>query len=223
MTDVLRDLPIDDRPRERLLEHGAETLSDAELLALLLGSGVRGKNAIQLARELLNDGMSSLRRIALDDLQKVPGVGPAKAARIGAVVEIASRFSSGRPDEKPTFDATFFGPKLVTKYARHTQERLGALLLDSRHRVLQQREIFIGTVDHAFVSTRDIIRYAVTDNATAIVLYHNHPSGNPGPSGDDIFFTKKLRESLSYCDIELLDHLIIGAHSFHSMKAKGEI
>ena len=223
MTDVIRDLPIDDRPRERLLEHGAETLSDAELIALLLGSGVRGKNAVQLARELLGEGMSSLSRRDIKDLVKTPGVGPAKAARIGAVIEIARRVSSGRPDEKPTFDATILGPKLVTKYARHTQERLGALFLDSRHRILQQREIYIGTIDHALVSTRDIIRFAVTDNAVAIVLFHNHPSGTTIPSKADIAFTKKLRESLSYCDIELLDHLIIGAHGFHSMLARNEI
>ena len=223
MTDVIRDLPVDDRPRERLLEHGAETLSDAELLALLLGSGVKGKNAIQLARELLAKGMPSLRTRSMEDLRKVPGVGPAKAARIGALIEIASRFSTKRPPEKPIFEATIFGPKLVAKYARHSQERLGALFLDSRLGVIEQREIFVGTVDATLVSTRDIIRATVSVNATRIVLYHNHPSGNPSPSTEDVVFTKKLRESLSYCDIELLDHLVLGAHGYHSMAAKNEI
>jgi DNA repair protein RadC len=219
MTDVLRDLPIDDRPRERLLEHGPETMSDAELLALVLGSGVKGKNAIQLAREVLSGGMASLRRRTPDELCKTPGIGPAKAARIGALVELVNRFNTCRPDETPTYVGTAFGPKLVAKYARYTQERLGALFLDSRLHILQQREIFVGTVDATLVSTRDIIRFAVTENATRVVLYHNHPSGNPSPSAEDVEFTRKLRESLRNCDIELVDHLVLGAHAYHSMAA----
>lgn len=220
MTDVIRDLPQDERPRERLFQHGAETLSDAELLALIIGSGVRGKNAIQLARHILSEGMGNLRR---RDLSGVRGVGPAKAARIVAALEFAKRVTEERPPEPPALDLTEIGRKLVSSYGHHAQERLGAVFLDSRHCVLKQREIYVGTINNALVSTRDIIVTALDKHATALVAYHNHPSGNPEASEDDLKFTRKLQHSLSLIDIELVDHLIIGAHRFHSMKARGQL
>ncbi|HEX7707279.1 MAG TPA: DNA repair protein RadC [Thermoanaerobaculia bacterium] len=223
MTDVIADLPPDDRPRERLLSHGAETLSDAELLAILLGSGLRGKNAIQLGRELLSEGMTSLRRKEIASLSQVPGVGPAKAARIAAAFEISRRFTAGQPDDPPTFDVRVLGPKLVNTYAHHQQERLGAAFLDSRRRITRQREIYVGTVNSALVSTRDIVRYALLEHASGVVVFHNHPSGNPAPSGEDLTFTAKLRHSLTLVDIELVDHVIIGATSFYSMQERGQV
>ncbi len=223
MTDVIADLPVDERPRERLMNHGAQTLSDAELLAILLGSGVRGKNAIQLARLLLVEGMSALGKRDPRYLLDVGGIGPAKAARLAAAFEMCRRINSGEPDEPPTYDHTILGPQLVHTLSRHTQERLGAALLDARYRVLGQREIYIGTINNALVSTRDIIRNALLDHATAIVVYHNHPSGDPSPSEEDLRFTHKLKHSLSLVDVELVDHLIIGAHRYHSMQAKGQL
>ena len=221
MTDVIRDLPRDDRPRERLLAHGAETLSDAELVAILLGSGVPGKNAIQLARELLREGMSGLRRTDTKRLEKFAGVGPAKIARISAAFEISRRILNGVPDEPPAYDLGMLGRMLVGSFARVRQERLGATFLDARRRVLKQREIYIGTINTALVSTREIITEALMGNAAAVVIWHNHPSGSPAPSDDDIAFTKKLKYSLSTCDIELVDHLIIGAHGYYSMFERG--
>ena len=221
MTDVIRDLPRDDRPRERLLTHGAETLSDAELVAILLGSGVPGKNAIQLARELLREGMSGLRNTDTKRLEKFAGVGPAKIARISAAFEISRRMLNGVPDEPPAYDLAMLGRLLVGSFARVRQERLGATFLDARRRVLKQREIYIGTINTALVSTREIITEALMGNAAAVVIWHNHPSGSPAPSDDDIAFTKKLKYSLSTCDIELVDHLIIGAHGYYSMFERG--
>jgi DNA repair protein RadC len=221
MTEVIADLPRDDRPRERLLSHGAEVLSDAELMAILLGSGLPGKNAIQLARELLAEGMSSLRRRDVVELARIAGVGPAKASRIAAAFEVARRLACGQPEDPPQFDADILGRSLVSGYSHHVQERLGAAFLDSRHRVMRQREIYVGTMNHAFVSTRDIIRHALADNAAAVVLYHNHPSGDPSPSAEDLAFTRKTAESLKLTDIELLDHLIIGANRYYSMRQKG--
>lgn len=223
MTDVIRDLPSDERPRERLFMHGAETLSDAELVAILLGSGTRGKNAIQLSRELLKDGMARLRSRDVKQLEKISGIGPAKIARVSAAFEISRRIITGQPDDAPDFVASTLGRTLIGKYAHQRQERFGAVFLDSRHRILKQREIYIGTVNNALVSTREIIATALSHNATAIVAYHNHPSGNPEASEDDLKFTKKLRHSLSFVDIELLDHLIIGAHRYHSMKERGQL
>lgn len=221
MTEVIADLPRDDRPRERLLSHGPEVLSDAELMAILLGSGLRGKNAIQLARELLAEGMSSLRRRDASELAQIAGVGPAKACRIAAAFEVARRLACGQPEDPPPFDADILGRSLVSSYSHHVQERLGAAFLDSRHRIMRQREIYVGTMNHAFVSTRDIIRHALADNAAAVVLYHNHPSGDPSPSAEDLAFTRKTAESLKLTDVELLDHIIIGANRYYSMRQKG--
>ena len=223
MTDVIRDLPCDDRPRERLLMHGPETLSNSELVAILLGSGVPGKNALQLARELLCDGIVRLRDRDVQHLQEVAGIGPAKIARISAAFELSRRLVTGEGDEPPDYDASVLGRTLIGMHANQRQERLGALFLDSRHRILKQREIYVGTMNNALVSTRDIITCALTHNATAIVAYHNHPSGNPAASEDDITFTRKLKQSLALIDIELVDHLIIGSHRYHSMKQRGEM
>jgi DNA repair protein RadC len=221
MHDMIRDLPLDDRPRERLLMHGPETLSNAELVALLLGSGVPGKNAIQLARELLRDGMTRLRSRDAKFLQGIPGIGPAKIARLAAAFEMSRRMFAGEPEEPPAYEAAILGRTLVTTYAHQQQEHFGAVFLDSRNRILQQREIYVGTLNNALVSTRDIIAGALTHNATGIVAFHNHPSGNPTPSDDDLAFTQKLGRSLALVDIELVDHLIIGAHRFYSLQEKG--
>lgn len=217
MSDVICDLPRDDRPRERLLMHGAETLSNAELVAILLGSGVPGKNAIQLARELLRDGMGALRTRDQKQLEQSAGIGPATVARSAAAFEISRRLIDNVPEEPPPYETHALGRSLVSTYSRVRQERLGATFLDARHRILRQREIYVGTIKSALVSTRDIITDALMNNATAVVVWHNHPSGSPLPSDEDEAFTRKLRESLGHCDIELLDHLIIGAHGYYSM------
>ena len=221
MTYVIRDMPTDDRPRERLLTHGAETLSDAELLAVVLGTGAPGKNAIHLAQELLQEGMRNLRQRDLTVLATTRGVGPAKAARISAVMEISRRLYCSEPDKGTKADLATIGANLVNTYGHHTQERMGVALLDSRHHLKKQREIFIGSVDKAFVSTREIIRFALIERATAVVVFHNHPSGDPTPSKDDVVFTQKLRDSLELADIELVDHLVIGTHRYLSMKQRG--
>jgi len=221
MTDVIRDLPRGDRPRERMMMHGAHTLSDAELLAVVLGSGVPGTNAIQLARQLLADGINSMRGRELAHMANVKGVGMAKAARIAAVFEISSRLASEQPEDPPDFDATVFGRKLVSGQGHQTQERLGVAFLDSRQRIRGQREIYVGTIETALVSTRDIVRFTLAEAATGVVVYH--PSGDPTPSDDDLAFTTKLKQSLAMVDIEIVDHLIIGAHRFHSMKQRGQL
>jgi DNA repair protein RadC len=185
MKEVIRDLPRDDQPRERLSAHGPEFLSNAELLAIVLGSGLPGKNAIQLARELLAGGISALKKREMKNLAATAGMGPAKAARIVAMFEIARRENSGEPEEPPPYVATILGQTLVSRCARYRQERLGAVLLDSRHRIFKHREIFVGTINNALVSTRDILRLALFENATALVIYHNHPSAAAGGHRSD--------------------------------------
>ena len=223
MTDVIRDLPADERPRERLLEHGAPTLSDAELLAILLGSGTRGCNAIQLARVLLRDGMATLVEQDARVIARHHGVGQAKGARIAAAFELSRRLAARTPNTAPRFEAEEFGAVLGRTIAHQKQERLGAAFLDSRNGIRRQREIFVGTVNSAMVSTRDIVRFALEENAVGVVLYHNHPSGNAQPSAEDVVFTRKAREALRLVDIDLVDHLVVCTQSFWSMRMKGQI
>jgi DNA repair protein RadC len=220
MAELIADLPLDERPRERLQKHGAHTLSDAELLAILLGSGLRGKNAIQLARELLCDGMGSLAAFDAERIAKSAGVGPAKATRIVAAFELARRLAAAS-DEPTPYDDAVVGRALISRYAHQSQEHLGALFLDSRERVLRQRELYVGTVARALVSTRDVIRYALEANAVGVVLFHNHPSGDPSPSAEDLTFTRRVQQSLQLVEVELVDHLVIGVNRYCSMKGKG--
>lgn len=217
MHELIADLPLDDRPREKMRKHGAGTLSDAELIAILLGSGTRGKNAIQLARELIRDGLPSLSRRC----ERIAGVGEAKATRIEAAFEIARRLAGSEARDGARFDDAVAARALISRYAHESQEHLGAVLLDSRQRVLKQCEIYVGTVSRALVSPRDIIRIALEANAVGIVLFHNHPSGDPSPSAEDLTFTRRVQQSLSLVDVELVDHLILGSQRYCSMKGKG--
>ncbi len=221
MHELIADMPVDERPRERMLKHGADTLSNAELVAVLLGSGVPGKNAIELARELLHEGLFSLAGYDARQLAKLSGIGAAKATRIIAAFEVARRLAAHKPDDPPDFDANIFARRLIARSASLTQERLGALLLDSRNRILREREIYIGTVANALVSTRDVVRFALDANAVGVVLFHNHPSGDPAASQEDLSYTKRVRDSLKLIDIKLVDHIIAGRHGFSSMQQKG--
>ena len=220
MTYVIHDLPAANRPRERLLAHGPKILSDAELLAIVLGTGAAGKNAIHLAQELLVDsGLAALGNCDITAVSRVRGVGPAKAARIVASFELARRLSV--PQQKTRLDLNAFGQQLIRTHGHYPEERVGAALLDARHNVMKQREIFVGSINKAVVSTREIIRYGLVERAAAVLLYHNHPSGDPTPSEEDINFSKQLQQALGSVDLALVDHLIVGAHSFLSMKSLG--
>ena len=221
MQELIADLPLDDRPREKMFKHGPETLSDAELLAILLGSGTRGKNAIQLARELLRDGLGPLGRCSADTMARTHGVGAAKATRVAAAFEIARRTASPEGSDGARYDDALVGRALISRYAHESQEHLGAVLLDSRQRSLKQCEIYVGTVARALVSSRDIVRIALEANAVGVVLFHNHPSGDPSPSAEDLTFTRRVQQSLSLVDVELVDHLIVGAQRYCSMSGRG--
>jgi DNA repair protein RadC len=170
-----------------------------------------------LARELIRDGLASLGR----SCARIPGVGDAKATRIEAAFEIARRLTTSDARAGDRFDDAAAARGLISRYARESQEHLGAILLDSRQRVLKQCEIYVGTVSRALVSTRDIVRVALEANAVGIVLFHNHPSGDPSPSAEDLTFTRRVQQSLSLVDVELLDHLIVGAQRYCSMRGKG--
>lgn len=219
---TIADLPMDERPRERLLKHGVETLSDAELIAILIGSGVRGRSAITVARELLSDGLHTLARRDWSGNHRPRGVGSAKAARLAAAFEVGRRLASFIEGERePVRDPEPLARSLIARYSHYVQERLGAIFLDSKSRIIRQREIYIGTLNSTTVSTRDVLRFALEDHAASVIIFHNHPSGDPSPSAEDLLFTRKMVEAAKLIGVDLIDHLILGANRYVSLKKRG--
>jgi DNA repair protein RadC len=216
--------PRDEQPRERLLSQGAAALSDAELVALCLRSGVRGKSAVELGRELIVrfDGLSGLLGADHRELRTVKGLGDAKAAQLAAIVEM-SRRSLG---EKIRREAALTSPAAVRDYLRLGLGRLEhevfvGLFLDSQHRVLESRELFRGTLTQTSVYPREVVKAALRANAAAAIFAHNHPSGVAQPSPADEMLTRGLREALALVDIRVLDHFIVAGNQVLSFAERG--
>lgn len=221
----IRDWPEGERPREKLLAHGSAALSDAELLAVLLGSGVRGKDAIALGRELLT-GAGSLGALLgrPDQSVRAVGLGPAKRARIAAALELARRSLAEQLTERPSLGNPRDSGDYLRARLRHLPyEVFGCLYLDNRHRVLAFEELFRGTVDGASVHPREVVRACLQHNACAVIFAHNHPSGVAEPSQADRAITQELREALQLVGVRVLDHLVIGSGEPVSMAARGLI
>ncbi len=210
---AISDWPAGERPRERLLARGAAALSDAELLAIFLRVGVRGKSAVDLARELLGHFDGSLGRLAgasPDDLARLPGMGPAKAAQLAAVLELARRALSEQLSDRDLLSS----PGAVRDWLRlHLatlpHEVFCALWLDNRNRLLAFEELFRGTLAQTSVFPREVVKRALACNAAGVVFAHNHPSGATEPSSADELLTRSLREALSLVDVKVLDHFVV--------------
>jgi DNA repair protein RadC len=220
----IADLPMDERPRERLFLHGAGTLSDTELIAILLGSGVKGKSALHVAREILGDGLHAVARREWSSNRRIRGIGQAKASRLAAAFEIGRRLAARiEVDRDPVRDPDSLARSLIARYSHYVQERLGAVFLDSKNRLIREREIYVGTLNSAVVSTRDVIRLAMEEHAAAVIIFHNHPSGDPSPSAEDLLFTKRLVEAGKLMGVDIVDHLILGANRYVSLRQRGAI
>lgn len=215
MATVLRG---DEHPATRLRRHGAATLSDSELVTILTRFRVRTDADLRPARALLRDGLPALLR-RVESRAKV--VRPADAARLAAAIELAQRALRTPIEDRGQFHPDTAGPRLAAQYALRVQEHLGVLFLDSRNRIIEEREIFIGTLQSAVVSTRDIVRLALDLHALSIVLFHNHPSGDSQPSEEDLTFTRKIRDAAQLLDICVADHLVLGHARYVSMKRHG--
>lgn len=223
---AIKDWPASERPRERLLAYGAQGLSDAELLAIFLRTGVRGQSAVELARGLLAR-FGSLRRLlaaSREDFCTAPGLGDAKYAQLQAVLEmgqrhLGERLLRGEPLTSPKETADF----LTSRLRDYAFEVFAVIFLDNRHRVLAFEELFRGTIDGASVHPREVLRRALHHNAAAVVLSHNHPSGIAEPSQADCRITERLRDALAMVDVRVLDHLIIGDGSCCSLAERGFI
>ena len=222
----MKQLAPDDRPREKLDRVGAAGLGDNELLAIILGGGTRRMNALSVANVLLqaSGGLHGLLRLTRDDLRRVEGVGAARAAQILAALELGRRSLSRRPSERVQLvsprDVAVF---LMPEYGGRAVEQFGMVLLDTRHRVIRTTVVTSGTLDMSAVHPRDVFRQATSASAAAIVLFHNHPSGDPAPSRDDSDLTTRLAEAGHLMGIEVLDHLILGDGRYFSFKEAGRL
>ena len=213
----IADWPLQERPRERLLARGAGGLSDAELVAVCLRSGVRGRSAVDLARELIAafGGLAGLLAADLAALQRVKGLGVAKAAQLAAVVELARR--SAREDLRAGSALT--SPGAVRDYLRlclasRPHEVFVVLFLDAQHRVLSDAELFRGTLTQTSVYPREVVKAALAANAAAVIFAHNHPSGVAQPSQADELLTRQLKDALALVEVRVLDHFIVaGGHT----------
>jgi len=220
----MKELPAPLRPREKLLSNGPAALADAELLALLLRTGVRGRGVLELAQHVIDrfKGLAGLLRANADDLKQIKGLGPAKRAEVLAVLELARRSLAGQLAERALFDT----PARVKEYLRlelgHLDhEVFGALFLDAQHRLVAFRVLFRGSLSQTSVYPREVVKEALALGAAALVLAHNHPSGAAEPSRADEFLTGTLKSALALVDVRVLDHMIVGGEQVVSFAERG--
>lgn len=217
---TIRDWPDTERPREKLLARGAATLSDAELLAVFIGSGTRGRSAVDVGRALLlhHDGLGPL----LQSTRQGTGLGPVAWCRLQAALELGRRqLECGLRDGEPLTQPELSGRYLKARLGHYPYEVFACLFLDSRHRVIAFEELFRGSLDHASVHPREVVRHCMAHNAAAVILAHNHPSGVAEPSAADRAITLRLRDALALIEVRVLDHLVIGASAPVSLASRG--
>ena len=221
---MIRDLPQRERPRERLRELGPSHLSNPELIAILLRTGVTGESVLNLSTRLLArfDGLAGMARVAYGELCSMNGVSDAKACQLLAALELGRRLVSLHPEGR----AVVRSPQDVfnlmgAEMSFLDQEHLRALLLNTKNEVIGTHEVYIGSVNSSLVRVAEVLRPAVRDNCPSIIIVHNHPSGDPTPSPEDILITRRIRTSGETMDIELLDHIIIAGQGYVSLKDKG--
>jgi DNA repair protein RadC len=210
-----------DRPREKLARSGVGALGDNELVALVLGTGVKARPALEVAQDVLDlsGGVYGLTQAGIDDLLRVSGIGRSRAARLMAAVELGRRAISHVASERVRFGRpSDIGRYLLPLYGGHREERFGIVMLDSKLRLIRSETLSVGILDASIAHPREVFRTAMLASASAIALFHNHPSGDPAPSEDDIFITTRLVAAGQLMGINVVDHVILGAgrwYSFH--------
>jgi len=220
----ITDLHEADRPRERLASLGPQALSNAELIAILLRVGVKGENAVAVGHRLLNTfgGLTGLHRAPFAELKKQHGLGDAKAAQIKAAIELGRRLALEAPAERPTINSPADAAALISyEMSALEQEHLRVILLDRRNRVITITEVYKGSVNSSQVRVGEVFKEAVRQNASALIVIHNHPSGDPTPSPDDVAVTRAIVQAGKLLDVEVLDHLVIGQGKWVSLKERG--
>ncbi|SFB16210.1 DNA replication and repair protein RadC [Bacillus sp. cl95] len=223
-TLMIRDFPQDEKPRERFIQNGPESLSNHELIAILLRTGTKEESVLQLSNRLLSqfEGLRLLKDASLEEITSINGIGMAKAIQILAAVEIGRRVANLSTDDRYVIRSPEDGAKYVMNDMRFlSQEHFVCLYLNTKNQVLHKQTIFIGSLNASIVHPREVFKEAFRRSAASIICLHNHPSGDPSPSREDIEVTKRLAECGKIIGIELLDHLIIGENKFVSLKEKG--
>ncbi|OGO37655.1 MAG: hypothetical protein A2W35_08520 [Chloroflexi bacterium RBG_16_57_11] len=220
----ITDLEVSERPRERLAKVGPQALSTAELLAILLRVGVPGENAVQVGQRLLQElgGLSGIHRAEFDEVCKQHGIGTAKAAQIKAAIELGRRLLLESPEDRPAIHSPGDAASLlIYEMSALEQEELRIILLDVRNRVVDTVTLYRGSVSSSQVRVGELFKAAVRRNASSIIVVHNHPSGDPAPSPDDVALTRAIVQAGKLLDIDVLDHLVIGHGRWVSLKERG--
>lgn len=221
---MLRELPHEERPRERMLQYGAESLSQAELLAILLRTGTRRESAVTLAQRLLSrpGGLRGLADLSVAELTAVKGIGPAKAVQLKAGIELGRRMSVARWNRPSAIRSPGDAADILSEQLRYLQkEHFICLFLDTKNQIIAQETLSMGSLNASIVHPREVFRAAIKCSSASIVCAHNHPSGDPSPSPEDITLTARLVQAGEIVGIDVLDHLIIGDGRYVSLKEKG--
>jgi len=221
---MIRDFPQDERPRERFIQNGPKSLANHELVAILLGTGTKDESVLQLSNRLLThfDGLRLLKDASLDEMTSIKGIGTAKAIQLLAAVELGRRITNLNYNERYTIRSPEDGAKYMMNDMRFlSQEHFVCLYLNTKNQVIHKQTVFIGSLNASIVHPREVFKEAFRRSAASIICLHNHPSGDPAPSREDIEVTKRLVECGKIIGIEVLDHLIIGENKFVSLKEKG--
>ena len=217
----MKELSPDDRPREKLRSHGASALGDNELIALVIGNGSRRGNALTVGNEVLaaHGGLHGLTRCTCDDLVRIAGIGRARAAQLVAALELGRRSLVRAPSARTRIigpgEAAAF---LMPRFGGRAVEQFGVLLLDTRHRVVRTAVLAVGSLNSSAVQPREVFREAAIGGAAAIVVFHNHPSGDPLPSPDDVDLTRRLTAAGTLMGIDVVDHVVLGDTRYYSFK-----
>lgn len=229
MTQTMKQLPDSEKPYEKCLKYGAQALSDAELLAVIIRTGTRGESAVALAQNILTEfrfpeGLLGLFRASIPELCRIKGIGTVKAVQLKCIGELSKRIAKAGFGTQPIFSEPEDIAGYYMEQMRHEpRECVVVMMLNSKNRLLHELVISTGTVNFSLVSPREIFLEALRYQAVSICLIHNHPSGDPSPSREDILITRRMKEAGELLGIYLLDHIIIGDNSYNSMKKRGII
>lgn len=223
-TTIMKELPAGERPYEKCLEYGARSLSDAELLAVILRTGTSGCTAVQLAQKILkcsksHEGLAGIHHLSMEELMQIPGIGQVKAIQVKAIGELSKRLARTQAKYQMFFNRPDTIAEYYMEHLRHEeQESMICMMLDTKNNFLGETELFRGTVNASLVSPREVFLEALRYHAVNIILVHNHPSGDPTPSEQDLLVTERIHRTGELLDIHLLDHIIIGDQSYISFQ-----
>ena len=213
-------------PRERLLDLGAEQLSNQELLAILLRTGTKKRPVLEVSTHILGslDSLADFRSLSLQELQKIKGIGQVKSIEIKAMIELANRINKAEySKQERIMSSERLAKKMMMELGDKKQEHLVAIYLDTQNRIIEQKTIFIGTVRRSIAEPREILHYACKNMATSVIIVHNHPSGSPTPSENDLNFTEKIKRSCDTIGIVCLDHIIVGKNDYYSFREETDV